>query len=161
MPTAAKTWTRTWAWPTPSWRPRRAVEPRVPRTASPGHRGGQRVTQRPAVASGGCPATGDAQAPAGREGGGVMKPPGIVARPARWRFAAAACGIALLTVACGSASSGSGAPSPPAPASPTVPAPGSALCADAAALRATLGKLSHVQAGSGAESEITADLTEV
>src|SRR6266705_676005 len=50
MPTAAKTWTRTWAWRTPSWRPKRAGKPRVPRTASPGHRGGQRVTQRPAVA---------------------------------------------------------------------------------------------------------------
>ena len=94
-----------------------------------------------------------------------MKPEGRVTGPARWRFAAMACGVALLTVACGSSSSGtgSGASSPPAASSPSVSAASSALCADAAALRASLGKLTKIQAsaGQGALNEVKADLASV
>ena len=91
-----------------------------------------------------------------------MKRRGSVTGPARWRLAAIGCGIALLTVACGSSSStASGGSSPSAAASPL--GASSALCADAAALRASLDKLSHVQAsaGQGALNEVKADLTSV
>jgi hypothetical protein len=99
---------------------------------------------------------------AGREARG-MKSGGNVTKPARWRFATVACGVALLTVACGSGSSSStasGGSSSPA-ASPS--AASSALCADAAALRAALGKLTSIQAsaGQGAVNEVKADLANV
>src|SRR5689334_23655503 len=91
-----------------------------------------------------------------------MKPGGNLTTPARWRLAAAGCGVALLTVACGSNSSStaSGGSSSPA-AAPS--AASSALCADAAALRTSLGKLTKIQAsaGQGAVNEVKADLAEV
>jgi hypothetical protein len=95
-----------------------------------------------------------------------MKPRCSVTGPARWRLAAIACGVALLTVACGSSSTSStasGTSSSPAAASPSVPAASSALCADAAALRSSLGKLTKVQAsaGQGAVNEVKADLANV
>jgi hypothetical protein len=93
-----------------------------------------------------------------------MKPQGCVTGPGRWRLAAIAGGVALLTVACGSSSStASGGSSPPAAASPSVPAASSALCADAAALRTALGKLTKIQAspGQGAVNEVKTDLAEV
>ena len=93
-----------------------------------------------------------------------MKPRGSVTGPARWRLAAIGCGVALLTVACGSSSStASGASSPPAAASSSVPAASSALCGDAAALRTSLDKLTHIQAGAGqgAVNEVKADLANV
>ena len=47
------------------------------------------------------------------------------------------------------------------PAAPATSPPNSVLCADAAALRASLGKLTHVKVGAGTVSEITADLNDV
>ena len=84
--------------------------------------------------------------------------------PARWRLAALVCGVALLTAACGSSSStASGGSSSPASASPSVSAASSVLCADAAALRAALNKLTKIQAsaGHGAVNEVKADLASV
>jgi hypothetical protein len=93
---------------------------------------------------------------------------GTVTRPARWRLAAIAGGLALLTVACGSSSTTSpSTPSPAAPSpSPSAPAavgssPSSALCADAAALFASLNELTHIQVHKGMKDEITAKLTTV
>jgi hypothetical protein len=89
-------------------------------------------------------------------------------RPARWRLAALAGGLVLLTVACGSGSSTasggaptSSAPSPSAP-SPSAPAAASSpLCADAAALFASLNQLTHIKVQKGMKNEITAKLTDV
>jgi hypothetical protein len=97
---------------------------------------------------------------------------GSVTGPARWRLAAIACGVALLTVACGSSSSstasgGSSSPAAAAPSSaaaaPSVSAASSALCADAAALRTSLHKLTDIQAsaGQGAVPEVKTDLANV
>ena len=99
---------------------------------------------------------------------------GIVTRPAWWKLVMVVSGLALLVVACGS---GSGTPSsstPAAPSSSTPAAPSSstpaspatsplnaAVCADAAALRASLDKLKHVKVGKGTVSEIKADLKDV
>jgi hypothetical protein len=92
---------------------------------------------------------------------------GIVTRSARWKLAIIACGLALLVAGCGSggsASSGS-APSSAASsstaASPAASPSNSALCADAAGLRASLDTLRHVSVGAGAVSAITADLNNV
>ncbi len=92
--------------------------------------------------------------------------PGIMIRPARWKLAAIAGGLALLA-ACGS---GGGTPSARTPtvvpssstaAAPATSPPTSVLCADAAALRASLAKLTHVKVGAGTVNQITADLTDV
>jgi hypothetical protein len=97
----------------------------------------------------------------------------MVARPARWKLVMSACGLALLAAGCGSggssgstsaAGNSSPASSPASSASPASPASGaanSALCADAAALRASVDKLRHITVGAGTASEITADLKEV
>ena len=87
--------------------------------------------------------------------------PGIVARPARWKLAVTACGLALLAAGCGSGGSSSSTPSGAASSSATASAANSVLCANAAALRASLDKLRHVQVGAGAVNEITADLNDV
>jgi mannitol-1-phosphate/altronate dehydrogenase len=82
--------------------------------------------------------------------------------PVRWWLAAIAGGVALLTVACsGSSSTASGGSSSPAAAATTFSA-SSALCADAAALRTAMGKLTKIQAsaGQGAVKEVRADLAE-
>jgi hypothetical protein len=78
-----------------------------------------------------------------------------------------ACGLALLA-GCGSSGSSSGstpsaATSPSAAASPsaTTSPSDSALCANAAALRASLDKLRNVKVARGAASEITANLNDV
>ena len=74
-------------------------------------------------------------------------------------------GLALLAAGCGSGGSTSGAlstaTSSSAAASPTTSPPNSVLCADAAALRASLDKLRHVNVGAGTVTEITADLNDV
>jgi hypothetical protein len=78
-----------------------------------------------------------------------------------------ACGLALLA-GCGSGGSSSGS-TPSAATSPSAAASSSAaaspsnstLCANAAALRASLDKLRHVKVARGAASEITADLNSV
>ena len=92
-----------------------------------------------------------------------MKALGTLARYAPWRLAAISCGVMLLTVACGSGSSSTAAsaPSSSAPASASASPASSALCADAAALRTALGKLTQVKAGKGAVNEIKADLAGV
>jgi hypothetical protein len=94
-----------------------------------------------------------------------MKTPGIPARHARWRLAAISCGVMLLTVACGSGSSSTAASAPsssaPASASASGSPASSALCADAAALRAALAKLTQVKVGKGAVNEIKGDLAGV
>jgi hypothetical protein len=93
-----------------------------------------------------------------------MRSRASVTGPARWGLAAMACGVALMTAACGSSSSStaSGASSSPA-AAPSVSAASSAPCADAAALRASLDKLTHIQAGAGhgAANEVKTDLANV
>lgn len=91
-----------------------------------------------------------------------MKPRGGTTGLARWRLAAIACGVALLTVACSSSSSTApGGSSSPAAGSTTFSA-SSALCADVAALRTSLDKLTKIQAsaGQGAVNEVKTDLAE-
>jgi hypothetical protein len=91
-----------------------------------------------------------------------------VTRSAWWKTAAAVIGGGLLVAACGSGgglyggggSSGgatAAASAPPAPAA----GPTSALCQDAAALRASINTLTHVQVGQGMGDEIKADLADV
>jgi len=92
--------------------------------------------------------------------------PGIVTRAARGKTVMVACGLALLTAGCGSGSgTSSGSTSSTAPssseASATASPSSSVLCADAAALRASLDKLRHVNVGTGMASEIIADLNDV
>jgi len=89
----------------------------------------------------------------------------IVTGTAGRRLALAVCGLALL-VGCGSgstSSSSSPSASATAPSSSSAAASpsGSALCADAAALRSSLDQLRHVSVQSGAVSQITADLNNV
>jgi ribosomal protein L29 len=79
-------------------------------------------------------------------------------------MAAVALAAGLLAVACGSGglyggSSSSGSTS--AAASPPAASPTSALCQDAAALRASLNKLTHVSVGPGSGDEIKTDLADV
>ena len=91
--------------------------------------------------------------------------PGIAAGTARWKLALAVCGLALLA-GCGSGSTSS-ATSPSAAASATsssaaaAPSSPSALCADAAAVRASLDELRRINVQPGAVSEITSDVTNV
>jgi len=86
-----------------------------------------------------------------------------VTRAARWKLVVTACGLALLAgCASGSTSPGgtstaTSSSSPSAAASPS----SSVLCADVAALRASLNQLLHVTVQAGAVTEITSDLTEV
>ena len=75
-------------------------------------------------------------------------------------------GLALLAAACGSSGTpsggaSSGVPSSPASAAPAATAPNAVLCDDAAALRASLDKLTHVRVGTGTASQIRADLNDV
>jgi hypothetical protein len=94
--------------------------------------------------------------------------PGIVTRAVRWKIAIVVCGLAL-TAGCGSGSDTSPGSTPSVTPSSPVAAPSSSaaspsnsvLCADAAAVRASLDKLRHVNVGTGMASEITADLNDV
>ena len=91
--------------------------------------------------------------------------PGIAAGTARWKLALAVCGLALLA-GCGSGSTSSAtSPSAAASATSSSAAPSasssSALCDDAAALRAALDQLRHINVQPGAVSEITSDVTNV
>ena len=90
--------------------------------------------------------------------------PGIAAGTARWKLALAVCGLALLA-GCGSGSTSS-ATSPSAAASATsssaaAPSNSSALCADAAAVRASLDELRRINVQPGAVSEIISDVNSV
>ena len=85
---------------------------------------------------------------------------------ARWHLAALAAGLTLLAVAgCGSGSSTSSASAPATTAtsssSAASPAATSVLCTDAAALRTSLGKLTHLNVGAGTVTEIKTNLTDV
>ena len=73
-----------------------------------------------------------------------------------------ACGLALLMAGCGSGGASSGSTPPGAASSSTTASPSdSVLCADAAAVRASLDKLRHVQVGAGTVAQIMADLSDV
>jgi hypothetical protein len=92
--------------------------------------------------------------------------PSIARRPARWKLAVVASGLALLAAACGSSGTPSGGTSSGVPASSASSAPASTppnavLCDEAAALRASLDKLTHVKVGTGTASQIRADLNDV
>jgi hypothetical protein len=83
---------------------------------------------------------------------------------ARWTMAAVALAAGLLAVACGSgglygggSSSGNASPAASSPAA----SPTSALCQDAAALRASLNKLKNVNVSLGAGDEIKSDAADV
>lgn len=92
---------------------------------------------------------------------------GMIARAgmsARWTVVVIVVGLGLITAACGSGGSGPPAnASSPAAAAPSSASPSgtSVLCQDAAALRASLHKLTQVQIGAGTVSEIKADLQAV
>jgi hypothetical protein len=81
-----------------------------------------------------------------------------------WKTAAVAAGAALLVAACGSNGGLYGGSSPstsPAAPSSAAPAPTSAVCQDAAALRASINTLTHVNVGPGVGDEIKSDLADV
>ena len=85
-------------------------------------------------------------------------------RPPRWQTVAVAAGAALLAAACGSSGTPAGGSSPSTTsAAPTsaAPSPTSALCQDAAALRASIDTLTHVTVGQGMGDEIKSDLADV
>jgi hypothetical protein len=85
-------------------------------------------------------------------------------RPSRWQAAAVAAGAALLVAACGSSGTLYGGSSPsttPAAPSSAAAGPTSAVCQDAAALRASIDTLTHVQVGQGMGNEIKSDLADV
>jgi hypothetical protein len=82
----------------------------------------------------------------------------------RWQTVAVAAGAALLAAACGSSGTPSSASSPSttsAAPSSAVPSPTSAVCQDAAALRASIHTLTHVTVGQGMGDEIKSDLADV
>ena len=85
----------------------------------------------------------------------------------RWQIVAVAAGTALLAAACGSSGTPSSGSSPsttsaaPSSAAPSSAAPSSAVCQDAAALRASIDTLTHVQVGQGMGDEIKSDLADV
>ena len=93
--------------------------------------------------------------------------PGIGTRAARRKLAMVVCGLALLAAGCGSGSgtspgstSAAATSSSPA-ASPAAAPPDPVLCADAAAVRASLDKVRHVSVGTGMVSQVTADFSDV
>ncbi len=102
---------------------------------------------------------------AARQPIGDMKP-GIITRPARWRLVLVVCALTLLA-ACGSGSgtsagsTSSSAPSSSTTASPAASPSNSVLCTHAAALRASLDRLRHLNVSTGMVNEITADLNDV
>ena len=102
---------------------------------------------------------------AARQPIGDMKP-GIITRPARWRLVLVVYALTLLA-ACGSGSgtsagsTSSSAPSSSTTASPAASPSNSVLCTDAAALRASLDRLRHLNVSTGMVNEITVDLNDV
>jgi len=82
----------------------------------------------------------------------------------RWQTIAVAAGAALLAAACGSSGTPASGTSPAttsAAPSPAAPSPTSAVCQDAAALRASIDSLTHVQVGQGMGDQIKSDLADV
>jgi hypothetical protein len=85
-------------------------------------------------------------------------------RPPRWQTIAVAAGAALLAAACGSSGAPAGGSSPSATSaapSSAAPSPTTAVCQDAAALRASIDTLTHVNVGQGMGDEIKSDLADV
>src|SRR5215471_11435276 len=85
-----------------------------------------------------------------------------------WQTVAVAAGVAFLVAACGSSGTSTSGSSPattsaaPSSAAPSAaPSPTSALCQDAAALRASIDTLTHVTVGQGMGDEIKSDLADV
>ena len=83
-----------------------------------------------------------------------------------WQTIALAAGTALLAAACGSSGGLYGGSSPsPTSAAPTsaapAPSPTSALCQQAAALRASIHTLTDITVGQGMGDEIKSDLADV
>jgi hypothetical protein len=77
---------------------------------------------------------------------------------------AVAAGATFLVAACGSSGTPAGGSSPSTTAaapSSAAPSPTSALCQDAAALRASIDTLTHVQVGQGMGDELKSDLADV
>jgi hypothetical protein len=82
-------------------------------------------------------------------------------RAPRWKLVVTACGLVLLA-GCASSSTSPGGTSSTATSPSASPSPSSSvLCADVAALRASLDQLVHVKVQVGVASEITADLANV
>jgi hypothetical protein len=82
----------------------------------------------------------------------------------RWQTVAIAAGAVMLVAACGSGGGLYGGSSPAttsAAPSPAAPSPTSALCQDAAALRASVHTLTQVNVGQGMGDEIKSDLADV
>ena len=77
---------------------------------------------------------------------------GPVTSAARCTLVAVVCGLALLAAGCGSSASSSSTAAAPST---------SVLCADAAAVHASVDKLKQVTVGKGTRDEITADLNDV
>jgi hypothetical protein len=90
-------------------------------------------------------------------------------RTSWWQTVAVAAGAAFLVAACGSSGSPAGGSSPsttsaaPSSAAPSSAAssPTSAVCQDAAALRASIDTLTHLTVGQGMGDEIKSDLADV
>ncbi len=85
-------------------------------------------------------------------------------RPPRWQTVAVAAAAALLAAACGSSGTPAGGSSPSttsAAPSSAAPSPASAVCQDAAALRASTDTLTQVNVGQGMGDEIKSDLADV
>ena len=88
---------------------------------------------------------------------------GTATQGARWKLVVTACGLALLA-GCASSSTSPGGTSSAAPSSssPAAASPSSSvLCADIAALRASLNQLTHVTVQAGMADEIQSDLQNV
>jgi len=89
---------------------------------------------------------------------------GTATQGARWKLVVTACGLALLAGCASSSTSPGGtssaAPSSSSPAEAASPS-SSVLCADIAALRASLDQLTHVTVQSGMGNEITSDIQSV
>jgi hypothetical protein len=88
---------------------------------------------------------------------------GTATQGARWKLVVTACGLALLA-GCASSSTSPGGTSSAAPSSssPAAASPSSSvLCADIAALRASLNQLTHVTVQAGMADEIKSDLQNV
>src|SRR5689334_19534851 len=89
---------------------------------------------------------------------------GTATQGARWKLVVTACGLALLAGCASSSTSPGGtssaAPSSSSPAAAASPS-SSVLCADIAALRASLNQLTHVTVQSGMGNEITSDIQNV
>jgi hypothetical protein len=86
-----------------------------------------------------------------------------VTRAAWWKLVVTGCGLALLA-GCTSSSTSPGGTSTAAPSSssPAAASPSSSvLCADVAALRASLDQLTHVNVQAGAATEISSDIQNV